>query len=62
MLYLAIINFNAECKVSDVTACISVLLVIVGGIFGFIQWHKNLEIKKASYINELTEKSDQIMI
>lgn len=56
MLYLAIINFNAECKVSDVTACISVLLVIVGGIFGFIQWHKNLEIKKASYINELTEK------
>jgi hypothetical protein len=50
------ITFNYECKVSDIISGISILLVIVGGIFGFIQWRKNIKIKKASYINELTEK------
>lgn len=54
--YFSRITFNYECKVSDIISFISILLVMIGGIFGFIQWHKNIKIKKASYINELTEK------
>ena len=48
--------FENTYKLSDILSIISILLVIVGGIFAYYQWHKNVLIKRASYINELTEK------
>lgn len=35
---------------------ISLIMVIVGGIFGYYQWRKNILLRRAEYINELTEK------
>lgn len=49
-------TFTNEISISDITSIISVCLVIAGGIFGFFQWRKNVLLKRAGYINELTEK------
>lgn len=35
---------------------ISVILVIIGGIFGCYQWRKSVLLKRADYINALIEK------
>lgn len=48
--------FENTYKLSDILSAISILLVIFGGIFAYYQWRKNVLIKRASYINELTEK------
>ena len=29
---------------------------MAGGIFGYYQWRKNILLRRAEYINELTEK------
>ena len=49
-----------EISISDITSVISVALVIIGGAFGYYQWRRNVLLKRAGYINELTEKSGQI--
>ena len=41
---------------SDILSIVSLVLVIIGGIFTYYQWRKTVLIKRASYINELTEK------
>ena len=48
--------FTNEISISDITSILSVFLVILGGIFGFHQWRKNILLKRAGYINDLTEK------
>ena len=32
------------------------VFVIIGGCFGYHQWKKSVKIKRAEYLNELTEK------
>lgn len=49
-------TFDNEFNISDVLTAISLLLVIIGGLFTLHQWRKNLKLKRAEYINELTEK------
>lgn len=49
-------TFVNEIKISDITSSISIILVMVGGIFGYYQWRKNILLKRAGYINELIEK------
>ena len=49
-------TLKTEITVSDIFAGISLILVIIGGIFAYYQWRRNVSLKRASYINELTEK------
>lgn len=48
--------FTNEISISDITSALSVVLVIFGGVFGYYQWRKNVLLKRAGYINDLTEK------
>lgn len=41
---------------SDILSAISIVLVIIGGAFAYYQWRKSISLKRASYINDLTEK------
>lgn len=50
------VNFTNEISISDIASVFSVVLVILGGIFGYYQWRKNVLLKRAGYINDLTEK------
>ena len=38
-------------SISDITSLISVIAVIIGGVFGYYQWHKSMQLKRAGYIN-----------
>lgn len=49
-------TLKTEITLSDFFSGISLLLVIIGGIFAYYQWRKNISLKRANYINELTEK------
>lgn len=55
--------FTNKISISDIISAISVVLVIIGGVFGYYQWRRNDLLKRAGYINELTEKirSDKYM-
>ena len=48
--------FDKTVYIGDVINLLSICLVVAGGIFGFIQWKNSLKMKRAEYINELTEK------
>lgn len=48
--------FNNEFTLADIIAAISLLLVIAGGVFTYYQWRRNVSLRRANYINELTEK------
>ena len=50
------LTFEKEIRISDIISFISLILAIVGVLFGYYQWKKSVRIKKAEYINELTEK------
>jgi hypothetical protein len=49
-------TLSLEITISDIISCVSVLVVIIGGWFAYYQWRKNIFLKRADYINELTEK------
>lgn len=49
-------TFTNEISITDITSIISIILVIIGGVFGYYQWLKNMKLRRAGYINELTEK------
>ena len=51
-----LLKFINEISVSDIISFLSMILVVIGGVFGCVQWTKSIKIKKAEYINELTEK------
>lgn len=40
----------------DIISIVSTVFIFFGGLFTFIQWKKSIRIKRADYINELTEK------
>ena len=44
-------TLKTEITVSDIFAGISLILVIIGGIFAYYQWRRNVSLKRASYIN-----------
>lgn len=48
--------FDRTIFFSDIIAMISIVLVVIGGIFAFIRWQKNSQVKRAEYINELVER------
>lgn len=48
--------FVNEIKIEDIISIISLILVMIGGVFGYYQWRKNILLRRAGYINELTEK------
>jgi len=50
------ITFNETFDIGDVLTAFSLILAALGAIFGFCQWTKSVKIKRAEYINELTEK------
>lgn len=49
------ILFSNTISVSDIIATITVFLVIIGGAFTYYQYHQSFLLKRADYINELTE-------
>ena len=51
-----ILKFINEISVGDIISFLSMLFVIIGGCFGYHQWKKSVKIKRAEYLNELTEK------
>lgn len=51
-----ILKFINEFSVSDIISFLSMVFVIIGGRFGYHQWKKSVKIKRAEYLNELTEK------
>ena len=51
-----IIGLINNILVSNELKGISQLIAIIGGVFVFYQWQHNNRLKKADYINELTEK------
>lgn len=42
--------------VSDVASLLTLITVIIGGLFAFHKWKKDVALRRAEYINELTEK------
>ena len=52
----SILCFVNEISVGDIISFLSLVAVIVGGCFGYYQWQKSIKIKRAEYLNELTEK------
>ena len=51
-----IIGVISKILVSNELKGISQVIAIIGGLFVFYQWQHNNRLKKADYINELTEK------
>ena len=49
-------TFNNEYNLGDIISIISIILALIGAIFGFCQWKKSVKIKRAEYIEKLTEK------
>lgn len=49
-------TFKNVYDLSDILSAISIVLVIIGGVFAYYQWRKSVSLKRASYINDLTEK------
>ncbi|MBR4425537.1 MAG: hypothetical protein IKS66_06300 [Oscillospiraceae bacterium] len=49
-------DLDSTLKISDIISGISLLITIVGGFFALYQWRRNIALKRASYINDLTEK------
>lgn len=43
-------------QISDYLTVISIVLVVIGGIITIYQWRKTIILRRADYINELTEK------
>ena len=54
--------FINEIKISDIISIISLILVMVGGIFGYYQWRKNILLRKAEYINELHKRRTSVTV
>ena len=50
-------SFITDIPLSDLFTGISLLLVIIGGLFAYHKWRRDIALKKADYINELTDKS-----
>ena len=48
-------HINEHC-ITIILNIISLIVVIIGGIFAFVQWKKSLMLKKAEYIKELIDK------
>ena len=49
-------SFITDIPLSDFFTGISLLLVIIGGLFAYHKWRRDIALKKADYINELTDK------
>ena len=45
-----------EITLSDIFTGVSLILVVIGGLFACYKWRRDVALKKASYINELTDK------
>ena len=43
-------------KLSDILSIVSIVLVIIGGIFTYYQWRRNVSLKRASYIRSCTNR------
>lgn len=50
------LTFNGEVTVSDILTFASLILVVIGGLFAYWQWRRSVSLKRADYINDLTEK------
>lgn len=48
--------FCNEYDLGDIISIVSAVFILFGGLFTFIQWKKSVRIRRADYINELTEK------
>ena len=49
-------EFTNTFDLGDVISFVSMLLVVLGGFFGFHQWKNSIKIKRAEYLEKLTEK------
>lgn len=47
--------FENTYDLSDILSATSIILVIIGGAFAYYQWRRSVSLKRASYINDLTE-------
>ena len=48
--------FENTYNVGDILTAVSVIVVIIGGVFSLMQWMKQQQLQRGEYINELTEK------
>ena len=53
-------TFANEITISDVTSTVSIILVILGGIFGYYQWRKSVLLK--SIMAQLSRQKFNIFI
>lgn len=49
-------SFEYTYNIGDILTAVSVIVVIIGGIFSLIQWMRKQKLQRGEYINELTEK------
>lgn len=49
-------SFNNEYNLGNIISVISIIITTIVAIFGFYQWKRSNTIKKAEYIEKLTEK------
>lgn len=49
-------TFEVLISISDITSILSLIGVAIGGIFALYQYKKAVSLKRADYINELTER------
>ena len=49
-------TFEATVTLSDIFGGISLIFIIIGGIFSYYQWKRNVSLKGAEYINILNER------
>ncbi len=49
-------NFVKDYCIGDIISGFSIIFVIVGGLFGYFKWKESVKIRRAEYLNSLTEK------
>jgi len=49
-------TFEYTYNIGDLLTEVSVIVVIIGGIFSLIQWMRKQKLQRGEYINKLTEK------
>lgn len=50
------LSFNSEITLSDITALLTFVTIVIGGCFALKKWIVSMKLKRAEYIQNLTEK------
>ena len=53
---ICVLSFNSEITLSDIIALLTFLTIVIGGCFALKKWNVSMKLKRAEYIQNLTEK------